>query len=132
MRTRLGNLVLLLLTFVLFVPAVVVLAAVLMGHVQDESFPWVAGIGADIGVVAATAVAGRGRLWPFLVTGPFGYFAGWGLVTLIAAVDRGDVGSTVLGGAVGLACFVLGPLASLLIPLHEPRWTVLDIFDFFG
>ena len=85
-----------------------------------------------IGVVlAATMIAGNGRFWPALLTMPCGYLAAWGIATAVAAVDRNESAPVVIGAVAGAVGLVLGPLSSLLIPLHSPRRTVLDFFDIF-
>ncbi len=118
-----------LLTFVLVVPAAVAICAAIVG-VQHDLYPITAGVGAIGVVMIMTAVAGRGRLWPALLTMPCGYLAAWGVATAVAAVDRSDSAAVVIGAVAGVAGLVLGPLSSLLIPMHSPRWTVLDLFDF--
>ncbi|MEH0970762.1 hypothetical protein V6U77_06445 [Micromonospora sp. CPCC 205546] len=129
MRTRLGNFLVVLMTFVLIVPAALAICAAIVGGVQHDLYPVTAGIGA-IGVVfIMTVVAGSGRLWPALLTTPCGYLAAWGLASAVAAVDRNESAPVVIGAVAGVAGLVLGPLSSLLIPPHSPRRTVLDIFD---
>ncbi|MGC4805061.1 hypothetical protein [Micromonospora sp. DT233] len=131
MRTRLGNFLLVLLGFVLGVPYSVAIFALIVTDVQEDWYPYAAGGGTVLVVAAVTIVAAKERFWPALLTTPCGCLAGWGVATAVAALERTESGDVVIGAAAGVAGFVLGPLSALLIPLHEPQRTFLDIFDIF-